>query len=114
MSCDFLAQAFTYSTITKELGMDLDIKRVIRSIPKDYGPEELAPLTTPWGEALKDVEVVYTTHPRPLFARNAWQTLDGWWDCAFALVQSGDETTLWKTAAPPQTFSRPVPGTSAS
>ena len=88
--------------------MDLDIKRVIKSIPKDHGPEELAPLTTPWGDAIEDVEVVYTTHPRPLFARSSWQTLDGWWDCAFALVQQGDPSTLWKTAEPPRTFSKRI------
>ncbi|MBR1827913.1 MAG: glycoside hydrolase family 2, partial [Atopobiaceae bacterium] len=66
--------------------MDLDIRRVIKSIPKDYGPEELRPLTTEWGEALG--EVAYRSHPRPLLARAAWQTLDGWWECAF--VPCGD------------------------
>ena len=34
--------------------MDLDIRRVIKSIPKDHGPEELARLMTPWGEALAE------------------------------------------------------------
>ena len=84
--------------------MDLDIRRVIKSIPKDYGPEELAPLTTVWGEALGDV--AYTCHPRPLLAREDWRTLDGWWECAF--LPCDDASTQWHGAEPPEEFDQRI------
>ena len=84
--------------------MDLDIRRVIKSIPKDYGPEELRPLTTEWGEALG--EVAYRSHPRPLLARAAWQTLDGWWECAF--VPCGDARGQWGDAEAPASFDQRI------
>ena len=82
--------------------MDLDIVRVIKSIPKDYGPEELSPLVTPWGEALMGDEeaVPRAEHPRPQFARATVHVLHGWWDYAF--VSCADAATAWaSTAAPP-------------
>lgn len=84
--------------------MDLDIRRVIKSIPKDYGPEELRPLTTKWGEALG--EVAYRSHPRPLLARAAWQTLDGWWECAF--VPCADARGQWGDAEAPASFDQRI------
>lgn len=86
--------------------MDLDIRRVIKSIPKDYGPEELKSLLTPWGEELGDKPLAYTSHPRPLFARKTWQTLDGWWECAF--VDSANAATAWHDAEPPQDISHRI------
>ena len=86
--------------------MDLDIRRVIKSIPKDYGPEELKSLLTPWGEELGEKAVAYTSHPRPLFARTTWQTLDGWWECAF--VTDAHASTSWRDAKPPEAIDRRI------
>ena len=85
--------------------MDLDIRRVIKSIPKDYGPEELAPLTTPWGEALGTDEVELS-HPRPLLAREGWVSLDGWWECAF--VAAPTAASAWRSATPPEAFGQRI------
>ena len=85
--------------------MDLDIRRVIKSIPKDYGPEELAPLTTPWGEALGHDDVS-RSNPRPLMARDTWVSLDGWWDCAFQPVSHASQA--WATAEPPASFDQQI------
>ncbi|MBR3235826.1 MAG: glycoside hydrolase family 2 [Atopobiaceae bacterium] len=82
--------------------MDLDIRRVIKSIPKDHGPEHLLPLTTEWGDALEDAPLAYTSHPRPLLARDSWQTLDGWWECAF--VRNTRAGKAWRDAQPPASF----------
>ena len=84
--------------------MDLDIRRVIKSIPKDHGPEQLRPLTTEWGDAMG--EVAYTSHPRPLLARDTWQTLDGWWECAFVSQRKG--RTNWRDAQPPSSFGQSI------
>ncbi|MBP3893552.1 MAG: glycoside hydrolase family 2 [Atopobiaceae bacterium] len=84
--------------------MDLDILRVIKSIPKDHGPERLKPLTTVWGDAVE--EVAYTSHPRPLLARDAWQSLDGWWDCAF--VTQLQARGAWHDARPPESFDQRI------
>lgn len=84
--------------------MDLDIRRVIKSIPKDHGPESLNPLTTVWGDAIG--EVAYQTHPRPLMARDHWQTLDGWWGCAF--VPCEDAASAWRDAEPPVSFEQRI------
>ena len=87
--------------------MDLDIRRVIKSIPKDYGPEELAPLLTPWGEALGDDEAnVNWQHPRPQLARENWVSLNGWWECAFVAV--GNSRSAWRNATPPEVFDRRI------
>ena len=86
--------------------MDLDIRRVIKSIPKDYGPEELRLLLTPWGEALGEAPVAFTSHPRPLLARDSWQTLDGWWTCTF--VPCADAAHAWRTAEPPEVVNRRI------
>lgn len=81
--------------------MDLDIRRVIKSIPKDHGPEELARLMTPWGEALAE-DAIERSHPRPLLARSSWESLDGWWD--YAIVKAHDAGQAWRDAEPPETF----------
>lgn len=86
--------------------MDLDIRRVIKSIPKDYGPEELRPLFTPWGEKLGEEAVAYTSHPHPLLARDSWQTLDGWWTCTF--VACLDAAKQWRTATPPEVINQRI------
>lgn len=86
--------------------MDLDIRRVIKSIPKDYGPEVLKPLETPWGEALRDKPVAYASHPRPLLARPGWKTLDGFWTCAF--VDCTDASEAWRTAEPPEVVNQRI------
>ena len=86
--------------------MDLDIRRVIKSIPKDRGPEDLTQLWTPWGEQLGDRPVALTSHPRPLMARDGWQTLDGWWTCAF--VKCADAGTAWRDATPPEAIDQRI------
>ena len=87
--------------------MDLDIVRVIKSIPKDHGPERLQELITPWGEQLiANEELVDESHPRPLLARQTWQTLDGWWECAF--VARGDAASAWRDAAQPTSFDQRI------
>ena len=86
--------------------MDLDIRRVIKSIPKDYGPEELAPLLTPWGEALGQDDCPDYGHPRPLLARESWMSLDGWWECSF--VSDPDAAQAWRNATPPETFDQRI------
>ena len=86
--------------------MDLDIRRVIKSIPKDHGPEELVELLTPWGEELADKAQAYTSHPRPLMAREGWQSLDGWWECAF--VACDDAAQKWRSAQAPDNFAQRI------
>ena len=84
--------------------MDLDIRRVIKSVPKDHGPEDLKPLWTPWGETMG--EVAYTSHPRPMLARDTWQTLDGWWECAFE--PCAQAARAWRDAEPPAAFTQRI------
>ena len=79
--------------------MDLDIKRVIKSMPKAHEDVEFAPLTTPWGEAL-DPEHVLEEHPNPLMQREHWQPLNGWWE--YAIVPEPDAAHAWRTASAPQ------------
>ena len=86
--------------------MDLDIRRVIKSIPKDHGPEQLAPLTTPWGEAGPDGVVVDQSHPNPLLARERWTSLDGWWECSF--VEDRNAAVDWREAPMPESFDQRI------
>lgn len=69
----------------------MDIRRVLASAPRkhDLGPER--PLLTPWGEAL-DPASVRSEHPHPQFAREAFTSLNGWWD--YAIVPVGACPTL--------------------
>ena len=85
--------------------MDLDIRRVVKSIPKDHGPEVLQSLVTPWGERMGDAPA-FSSHPRPLLARQSWQTLDGWWECAF--VTSPDAAHAWRDAAAPEAYDQRI------
>ena len=80
----------------------LDLKRVLASIPKKIGDETPRRLTTPWGDevaataaealARGDAKATVKTyvprpeHPHPQFERTAgrWQSLNGWWECAFS------------------------------
>lgn len=82
--------------------MDLDFKRVIRSIPKAHEPEELAPLMTEWGERLMaDPSLVpLTEHPRPQFARPRVWMLNGWWE--YAVVPSFEASETWRTSRAPR------------
>lgn len=82
--------------------MDLDIVRVIKSIPKKHGQEELRPLMTPWGEALAadPTAVPLGEHPRPQFARQRVWVLNGWWE--YAIVEDPDAPGLWEHARPPK------------
>ena len=82
--------------------MDLDIARVIRSIPKEHEKEELMPLMTPWGEELAaNLEAVpFPEHPRPQLARRQVWILNGWWQYAFASCP--DASTQWRTERPPE------------
>lgn len=85
--------------------MDLDIRRVIKSVPKEREPEELKPLMTTWGEAIDDVWPDLG-HPRPLLARAGWQSLDTWWDCAFVACE--DAATAWHDAEPPASYDQRI------
>ena len=79
----------------------LDLRRVLASKPRPPEDVELTPLWTPWGERVASgEEPLARSHPRPLLARDAWGTLDGWWECAFA--PSSDAARAWRDAEPPR------------
>ena len=78
--------------------MDLDLRRVLQARPGAPQNTKLAQLTTPWGEAL-DEENVLPEHPRPQFRRESWQSLNGWWD--YAIRESTDAAHMWDEAPPP-------------
>ena len=61
----------------------LHIKKVLGAKPKEHVTVQLASLLTPWGKEL-DANHVWEEHPTPQFARVAYKTLNGTWDCAFA------------------------------
>lgn len=84
--------------------MDLDIVRVIKSIPREHEPEDLAALMTPWGEALAaDEEAMpLSKHPRPQFARRTVRMLNGWWEYAF--VRAADAREQWGSAPAPEVW----------
>lgn len=84
--------------------MDLDIARVIKSIPKEHEDEELQPLMTPWGEELAaNMEAVpFPEHPRPQLARQRVWILNGWWQYAF--VACPDASQRWQDERPPETM----------
>ena len=84
--------------------MDLDIVRVIKSVPKKHEPDVLTPLTTPWGEQLLENEdaIPLRMHPRPQFARNRVKVLNGWWE--YAIVECEDADKRWRGADIPQTM----------
>ena len=85
--------------------MDLDLRRVIGSIQGKRPQEELAPLMTEWGDEVvaASADPAYVpygdSHPRPLMARDSWQSLNGWWEYAF--VSSPDAAHAWREACPP-------------
>ena len=80
----------------------LDLRRVLASKPKPPADVELAELWTPWGErvASGDKDVAAVSHPRPLFARERWASLNGSWECAF--VPAPDAASAWRDAEPPE------------
>ena len=79
----------------------LDLKRVLASAPKEHEKGRALPLLTPWGESL-DAERVLAEHPRPQFARNRFEVLNGWWD--YAIVASSDARAAWRDADMPAVF----------
>ena len=79
--------------------MDLDIIRVINSIPKKHEELPATQLITPWGEELAangDV-VPLAEHPRPQFARDKVWVLNGWWE--YAIVSCPEASELWREGA---------------
>lgn len=76
----------------------LDLKRVIKSKPREHEMKPLNRLTTPWGESL-DPEQVLDKHPRPQFARESIRILNGYWDCTF--VPCSNAPKAWENAPCP-------------
>ena len=68
----------------------LHLKKVLGAKPKEHVQVQLAELFTPWGQSL-DPDHVWEEHPTPQFARTAYATLNGMWDCAF--VESSHNPT---------------------
>ena len=79
----------------------LDLKRVLASAPKEHEKGQALSLLTPWGESL-DAERVLAEHPRPQFARERFEVLNGWWD--YAIVGVSDARTAWRDAVMPTAF----------
>ena len=75
--------------------MDLDIVRVIKSIPEEHDFEEFQPLWTPWGEALhaNKEQMPLSEHPRPQLARQSVMMLNGWWECEFKTYEDDESET---------------------
>lgn len=86
----------------RKAAMDLDIARVIKSIPKKHEKLEPSQLVTTWGEELSSsLETVpLAEHPRPQFARRQVWVLNGWWQYAF--VSSEEADVAWQTAQAPK------------
>ncbi|MBQ6394965.1 MAG: glycoside hydrolase family 2 [Atopobiaceae bacterium] len=81
--------------------MDLDIKRVIASIPPEHEDVELAPLITPWGESI-DPDHVLADHPNPMKERASWESLNGWWE--YAIVDRANAADAWRSAKAPESM----------
>lgn len=82
----------------------LDIRRVLASKPRPPREAELAELWTPWGEKIasgeRGLDEAFPSHPRPQLARERWESLNGWWECAF--VPAGEDVAAaWRAAEPP-------------
>ncbi len=99
----------------------MDIRRMLAGRLRTHEREDPLPLWTPWGEELlardekgaglggpSDVNRASSpaTHPHPQFARSAWGSLNGWWECAFVASPGGDAPE--RTAAVPATFSQHI------
>lgn len=99
----------------------MDIRRMLAGRLRTHEREDPLPLWTPWGEELlardekgaglggpSDVNRASSpaTHPHPQFARSAWGSLNGWWECAFVASPGGDAPE--RTAAVPATFSQRI------
>lgn len=88
--------------------MELDIKRVIASTPKEHEPDMLRPLSTVWGDAL-DPDHVLEEHPRPQMRRDDYTTLNGWWD--FSVVSAGSQQAAslgWHDPLPPERYTERI------
>lgn len=87
----------------------LDLRRVLASKPKPPESVELAELWTPWGEKImeagRDAAAPVPSHPRPLFARERWGSLNGPWECAFAPAR---DAASWRDHEPPAGGWRPI------
>ena len=81
--------------------MDLDIKRVLAAKPGETQKVTLNKLTTVWGDALKEDEVLQE-YPRPRMRRDEWACLNGLWD--YAIVESTDARGLWSCARAPKVW----------
>jgi beta-galactosidase/beta-glucuronidase len=79
--------------------MELDLVRVIRAVPSKPKPAGLARVLTPWGQAL-DPGHVLEEHPHPQFARERFQTLNGYW--RYAVLASSDASQRWRSARRPE------------
>ena len=79
----------------------LDLKRVLASAPKDHEKGSAKALLTPWGETL-DASEVLKEHPRPQFARERFDVLNGYWD--YAIVGAKEARTEWRNAKAPADF----------
>lgn len=77
----------------------LDLKRVIASAPRKPEHAALQPLTTPWSDLAAAGGDRAAHHPRPQFARAAFEVLDRRWDYAIAPV--ADAASAWRDAEPP-------------
>ena len=99
----------------------MDIRRMLAGRLRTHEREDPLPLWTPWGEELRardekgagfgcpgDANRASSpaTHPHPQFARSAWESLNGWWECAFVASPGGDAPE--RTAAVPATFSQRI------
>lgn len=86
----------------------LDLRRVLASKPKPPTDATLTELWTPWGEkiAAGGEDVASGSHPRPQFARKRWSSLNGTWECAFAVAP--DAASAWRAAEPPASGWQPI------
>lgn len=84
-------------------GGAMDIRRMLAGRLRTHERQDPLPLWTPWGEELRaEDKDAPTTHPHPQFARDAWGSLNGWWECAFASNPGGPAPE--RTAGVPAAF----------
>ena len=85
----------------------MDIRRMLAGRLRTHDRQDPLPLWTPWGEGLRaGAEDAPVSHPHPQFARDAWGSLDGWWECEFVASPGGPAPE--RTAAAPATFSQRI------
>ena len=85
----------------------MDIRRMLAGRLRTHDRQDSLPLWTPWGEGLRTGgEGAPATHPHPQFARDAWGSLNGWWECVFVANPGGAAPE--RTAAVPAAFSQRI------